>query len=442
MSNVRNWVRETAAPPGTGVVTPSGPVAPGDVTFVQALGAGPVDVYYAIEGGGIAEAGIGSWASGELTRTVPQATFDGTTYTTGLPSALDFTSGVVLSITFNQAAYEDIIRVGDNVSLLTNDAGYLTSFTETDPVFAASPAAGIALQDITNWDTAFGWGDHSQPGYIITETDPVFAASPAAGITAPDITNWNAAFGWGDHGQAGYLLTETDPVFAASPAAGVSQDEADALAGAAAPSAANVVATMADIPAGGTGDMTKAVYDTNDNGVVDNSEALNGKADTAFATAAQGALADTASQPGHAHTLADVTDSGGMAAIDDAPSDTKQYARQDGAWSEVVAGGGDLTNAVFPDSAHFAALVAAGAAVDFDGGNKQSVDAGVNNAIPLAAPGVGSYILEIANSGSLTGITPAPLWDSGTAPTWAGTSVLALFYDGTTWYGSAMVGVA
>ena len=74
----------------------------------------------------------------------------------------------------------------------------LSSFTETDPVFVASPAYGIASTDITNWNTAYGWGDWhhttlagygitdaylaSNPdGYIssYTETDPVFVASAA-----------------------------------------------------------------------------------------------------------------------------------------------------------------------------------------------------------------------------------------------------------------------
>jgi hypothetical protein len=32
------------------------------------------------------------------------------------------------------------------------DAGYLTSYTETDPVFNASPAAGITSTDISNWN--------------------------------------------------------------------------------------------------------------------------------------------------------------------------------------------------------------------------------------------------------------------------------------------------
>jgi hypothetical protein len=37
------------------------------------------------------------------------------------------------------------------------------------------------------------------------ETDPVFAASPSAGITSTNISNWNTAYGWGNHASAGYL---------------------------------------------------------------------------------------------------------------------------------------------------------------------------------------------------------------------------------------------
>lgn len=44
----------------------------------------------------------------------------------------------------------------------------------------------------------------------ITESDPVFTASPAGGITAGDTTNWNTAYGWGDHATQGYLTTELD----------------------------------------------------------------------------------------------------------------------------------------------------------------------------------------------------------------------------------------
>jgi hypothetical protein len=41
------------------------------------------------------------------------------------------------------------------------DARYLRSFTEEDPVFTSSPSFNISTDDITNWDTAFDWGDHS-----------------------------------------------------------------------------------------------------------------------------------------------------------------------------------------------------------------------------------------------------------------------------------------
>jgi len=80
---------------------------------------------------------------------------------------------------------------GQNVSIFTNDAGYLTSFTESDPVFTASPAAGIGSLDILAWDTAVSWGNHASAGYLtsFTETDPVFGAHAAAGITASDIAN-------------------------------------------------------------------------------------------------------------------------------------------------------------------------------------------------------------------------------------------------------------
>jgi len=124
--------------------------------------------------------------------------------------------------------------------------------SETDPIFTASPANSILQQNITNWNTAYGWGDHAVAGYLTsigsigshsdvniatlqdgqllkynvgnarwenwtpayltsyTETDPVFTASPAGGITATNITNWNTSYNWGDHGSAGYLTAEAD----------------------------------------------------------------------------------------------------------------------------------------------------------------------------------------------------------------------------------------
>lgn len=49
--------------------------------------------------------------------------------------------------------------------LSTNPAGYLISFTETDPTVPAAVKA-ITNTQISNWDTAYGWGDHATAGYL------------------------------------------------------------------------------------------------------------------------------------------------------------------------------------------------------------------------------------------------------------------------------------
>ena len=75
-------------------------------------------------------------------------------------------------------------------------------------------SAGYWVEDsvkITNWDTAYGWGDHGAAGYLV--------ATSASYNNA----NWDTAYGWGDHGAVGYLTsyTESDPVFGASAASGI-----------------------------------------------------------------------------------------------------------------------------------------------------------------------------------------------------------------------------
>lgn len=147
-------------------------------------------------------AGNLSWAAASGT-----TTFVGLTDT---PSSFSTHGGKFVKVNSGATALEFVA-----------DPGYLTA--ESDPVFSASAAAGITGTNITNWNTAFGWGNHASAGYLTAETDPVFSASAAAGITATNITNWNSAYGWGNHALAGYLTsyTETDPVFVASPAYGI-----------------------------------------------------------------------------------------------------------------------------------------------------------------------------------------------------------------------------
>ena len=62
---------------------------------------------------------------------------------------------------------------------------------ETDPVFSAwdkSTGISITLSQVSDW---------VEP--TIVETDPIFSASPAAEITSTDVTNWTTAYNWGDH---------------------------------------------------------------------------------------------------------------------------------------------------------------------------------------------------------------------------------------------------
>jgi len=87
-------------------------------------------------------------------------------------------------------------------------AGYIVGYTETDPVFTASPAGTITTTDKNNWTQAYNWGEHSQAGYLTSETDPVFAISPAGAITNTDLINWNEAYSWGDHAGLYPALTD------------------------------------------------------------------------------------------------------------------------------------------------------------------------------------------------------------------------------------------
>ncbi len=83
---------------------------------------------------------------------------------------------------------------------------------ETDPVFLAHDAAAVTAARIADWNTAYGWGDHSVSGYLTsyTETDPVFIAHAAYAVTASGIGNWNIAYGWGNHASGGYAASGHD----------------------------------------------------------------------------------------------------------------------------------------------------------------------------------------------------------------------------------------
>jgi hypothetical protein len=88
-----------------------------------------------------------------------------------------------------------------------SSAGYLTTISEQnlgslqDVDFTDNPETNQLLR----WNGT-AWVAST---FAYTETDPVFTQSPAANIGNTEISNWNTAYSWGDHSTAGYLTTGT-----------------------------------------------------------------------------------------------------------------------------------------------------------------------------------------------------------------------------------------
>lgn len=103
-----------------------------------------------------------------------------------------------------KADVSDIPTVPTKVSAFTNDAGYLTSYTETDPVFNASAAKGISSSDITNWnnksDFSGSYNDLTNKPTIPTVPTNVSAFTNDAGYLTQhqDISGKADAFSVGD----------------------------------------------------------------------------------------------------------------------------------------------------------------------------------------------------------------------------------------------------
>lgn len=65
------------------------------------------------------------------------------------------TPAVELATVATSGSYLDLSNkptIPTKVSDLTNDSGFISSYTETDPVFSASAAAGITSTNITSWN--------------------------------------------------------------------------------------------------------------------------------------------------------------------------------------------------------------------------------------------------------------------------------------------------
>ena len=128
---------------------------------------------------------------------------DGVTATT---AELNYVSGV----TSNIQTQIDAITGGSTSGTVTSVGVSVPTGLEVadSPVtssgtIALSFTSGYSIPTTakqTNWDTAYGWGDHSVAGYLtgFTESDPT-VPSHVKSITTTNVSNWNTAYGWGDH---------------------------------------------------------------------------------------------------------------------------------------------------------------------------------------------------------------------------------------------------
>lgn len=74
----------------------------------------------------------------------------------GNPSKTETTKGIQEQITSSNKLDYSLLSntptIPTTTSQLTNDSGYITGYTETDPIFSSSVASSITSSDITNWN--------------------------------------------------------------------------------------------------------------------------------------------------------------------------------------------------------------------------------------------------------------------------------------------------
>ena len=86
-------------------------------------------------------------------------------------------------------------------------AGAGASATDRSLFSVTTNSVGIAALSYNASTGVFNYTPPNLSSYLTSESDPVFGASAAAGITSTNITNWNTAYGWGNHANGGYLTS-------------------------------------------------------------------------------------------------------------------------------------------------------------------------------------------------------------------------------------------
>jgi hypothetical protein len=121
-----------------------------------------------------------------------------TKYTAGTGMQLD-------GNTFKCTVTDTNTTYSAGTGLKLTDTTFSSTITQYTDNLAISAIKNDNAWNASNWDTAYGWGDHSTKGYLTSESDPVFTASDVYSVTTADITNWDTAYGWGDWSGEGFI---------------------------------------------------------------------------------------------------------------------------------------------------------------------------------------------------------------------------------------------
>lgn len=172
----------------------------GDVTITSASN-GQVLSYNGTAWVNSTASGSGTVTSVDMT--VPTGlSVSGNPVTTSGTLAITYSAGYSIPTTTKQGNWDDSYTfVAAFPSQTSNSGKYLTT---------NGSALSWGTLNTANWDTAYGWGNHASAGYLTsyTETDPVYVASSWYSTTN-NSTNWNTAYGWGNHASAGYLTSSS-----------------------------------------------------------------------------------------------------------------------------------------------------------------------------------------------------------------------------------------
>ena len=211
---LKDRVRETSTTSGTGTITLAG-AASGFDSFAS-IGDGNT-TYYAI-----IDTVAGDWEVGLGTYTASGTTLSRTT-------VLESSNSDAL-VNFAANTKDVICTYPADKSVFLQADG---SLSLSGALSATGAVTGSNL-NISNWDTAYGWGNHASAGYLTSETYTGTVTSVAATVpvgfaitgspitttgtlaiafdtgyslpTTASQTNWNTAYGWGDHSTEGYLI--------------------------------------------------------------------------------------------------------------------------------------------------------------------------------------------------------------------------------------------